>query len=260
MTTSAPDVPHSRENAVRFFREYVANNKSKLEHKTVIDLSAGSGYIINEFHRAGAHVQLFDLFPEQNTFCPEPCKKIDLQKELPLAPQSTDFVILAETIEHLPNQALLFAEVSRLLKPGGTFLLTTPNSSSLRSRFSQFLMESEHYATSAPTEVNAFTRWPGRDDGYYSKLFISGFLRLRTLAALHDLRINRVYPSPRSSTSWLLMIFFPFIYYFSRRNLTRGLQEHPEQQATYRDIFKYSTSLDMLLGKHLLVEFTRLTR
>lgn len=257
MTSSTPDVPHSRENAVRFFVDYIAKNRSSLAHKTVIDLSAGSGYIINEFRLAGAHVKLFDLFPEQNTFCPERCEKIDLQKELPLTPQSADIVILAETIEHLPNQALLFEEVSRLLKPGGIFLLTTPNSSSLRSRFSQFLMESEHYSTPAPNETNAFTRWPGSEGGYYSKLFISGLLRLRTLAALHHLRIHTIHPSPRSSTSWLLMIFFPFIYYFSKKNLARGIREHPEHRLSYEEVFRYNTSLDVLLGKHLLAEFTK---
>ena len=58
------DVPHSRENAVAFFRQYTTNND--LKGKKIVDLSAGSGYIANMFKDAGADVTLYDLFPEQN--------------------------------------------------------------------------------------------------------------------------------------------------------------------------------------------------
>lgn len=257
MTSETPDVPHSRENAVAFFRSYIAAQGSLLKGKKVVDLSAGSGYIINEFQKAGASVQLYDLFPEQNTFCSIACQSIDLQKAFPIAKQSADLVILGETIEHLPNQFLLFSEVSRILKTGGIFLLTTPNSSSLRSRLSQFVMESEHYSMPAPNETDAFTRWPGSEEGYFSKLFISGVLRLRTLAALNHLKIKKIHPSKTSSTSRMLLIFYPVIYYFSRKNLKKQLRTDPTHEATHREIFRINTSMNTLLGKHLLMEFIK---
>ncbi len=257
MSASVPDVPHSRENAVKFFLEYIHENKSELQNKTVADLSAGSGFIINEFHKAGAKVLLFDLFPEQNTFCEIPCTRIDLQKTFPLPDNSMDYAICAETMEHLPNQYFFFQEVARILKPGGIFLLTTPNSSSLRSRFSQFLMESEHYSHPAPHEWNAFTRWPGSKEGYFSKLFISGILRLRTLAALQSLVIKKIHPTDASSTSVLLLIFYPLVYFFSRKNLKKQLKEDPEHPATYQEIFSINTSVSVLLSKHLIIEFQK---
>jgi SAM-dependent methyltransferase len=246
------EIPHTRENAVIFFKEFVTE---EVRGKKVIDLSAGSGYIINEFHKAGANVDLYDLFPEQNTYCEVPCKAIDLQKPFPIPPSSCDIAILGETIEHLPNQFFFFQEVSRILKPGGRLILTTPNSSSLRSRFSQFLMESEHYSTPAPNETDAYTKWPGRDDGYFSKLFISGLLRLRTLAALNGLRIKKVHPSKASSTSYFLLVFYPALYFFSRRNYKRQVRNDPANEAIYREIFSLNTSLDVLTSKHLIVEW-----
>lgn len=257
MTSETPDVPHSRENAVAFFREYIATHRLSLNGKIVIDLSAGSGYIINEFLKVGASVQLYDLFPEQNTFCSVKCQSIDLQKGFPIADHSADVVILGETIEHLPNQFHLFSEVARILKTGGTFLLTTPNSSSLRSRFSQFLMESEHYSTPAPNETDAFTRWPGSKEGYFSKLFISGVLRLRTLAALNKLKVKTIHRSSTSSTSRLLLVFYPVIYYFSKKNLRKQLRNDPAHESVYREIFAINTSMNTLLGKHLLMEFIK---
>jgi len=245
------EIPHTRENAVKFFEKYIS---PEVKGKKVIDLSAGSGYIINEFYKAGAEVELFDLFPEQNTYCPVPCKYIDLQKPFSVA-GSYDIAILGETIEHLPNQFFFFQEVSRIIKPGGRLILTTPNSSSLRSRFSQFLMESEHYSTPAPNETNAYTKWPGTNDGYFSKLFISGLLRLRTLAALNGLTLKKVYRSKASSTSYLLLIFYPALYYFSRKNLKRQIKNDPSNTAIYKEIFSLNTSMAVLTSKHLIVEW-----
>ena len=253
--SALPKIPHSRDNAVRFFVTYVSQHQQQLAGKIVVDLSAGSGFIAEQFVKAGAHVRLFDLFPEQNTFCIKPCERVDLTKPWPLETASTHLLILAETIEHLPDTHFFFQEAARVLKQGGTLLLTTPNSASLRSRFSQFLMESEHYSHPAPNELDAFTRWG--QGGYFSKLFINGLLRLRTLAALHQLKIKTIHPSPISSTSVWLMIFYPLIYMFSRRNYRRQKRDDPAHESVYREIFLVNTSPSNLLGKHLIIEFTK---
>lgn len=254
-----PDVPHSRENAVRFFKNYVALEKGFLQGKAVYDLSAGSGYIAHLFEEVGAHVKIFDLFPEQNKFAKSVCEKIDLQEKFPITDSSADVIVLGETIEHLPNQFFFFQETSRILKLGGRFILTTPNSSSLRSRLSQFLMESEHYSHPAPNELDAFTQWNEQQSskGYFSKLFISGVLRLRTLAAINGLSIKTIHSTSRSSTSALLLIFYPWIYFFSKKNLKRQIKNDPKNKSVFIEIFKINTSLDILLGKHLIMEFEK---
>src|SRR5690349_1124331 len=131
---ATPDIAHSRDNALFFFAEYVKTNAAALKGKVVIDLSAGSGYIAHLFEQAGAMVYPYDLFPEQNQFTKTKTQKIELQQIFPIESQSADLVICAETIEHLPNQLFLFQETARILKTSGKFILTTPNTSSLRSR------------------------------------------------------------------------------------------------------------------------------
>lgn len=257
MTSRSADVPHSRENAVQFFEKFVHAQADILPDKKVYDLSAGSGYIANLFLKAGSDVYLFDLFPDQNTFCPAVCQPIDLQQTFPIADASADFIISSETIEHLPDQFFFFQEVARVLQTSGTLLLTTPNSSSLRSRFSQFLTESEHYGYHPPNEVDAFTQWPGKKEGYFGKLFISGVLRLRTLAALNGLNIYQIHPSPGSSTSWMLLIFYPLIYFFSLKNKNRLIRKDPVNRAVYEEIFHINTSLSVLTSKHLIIEFRK---
>ncbi len=255
MSASLSNVEHTRESALQFFQEYTLKNKSQLQKKIVIDLSTGSGYIAHLFENAGADVRPYDLFPDQNKFCKATCQFIDLQKGLPIQDATADLVICSETIEHLPNQHHLFAETSRILKSKGIFILTTPNSSSLRSRFAQFMMESEHYSTPAPNELNAFVSWDGKEGGYFSKLFISGVLRLRTLAAINHLQIKKIHPSRYSSTSIWMMAVYPILYFFNRRVLRKQVKSDPKNENIYRSIFKINTSADVLLSKHLIIEF-----
>jgi 2-polyprenyl-3-methyl-5-hydroxy-6-metoxy-1,4-benzoquinol methylase len=53
---------------------------------------------------------------------------------VPLEPDSFDAVVLADTIEHLPNPRAALAKLYRLLKPGGRLLLLTPDVGSVVAR------------------------------------------------------------------------------------------------------------------------------
>jgi SAM-dependent methyltransferase len=66
--------------------------------------------------RLGADAQLVELEPDA---------------ELPLEDSQFDLVLCAETLEHVRDVQLLLAEVRRVLRPGGTFAVTTPAHSRL---------------------------------------------------------------------------------------------------------------------------------
>jgi SAM-dependent methyltransferase len=251
------DIPHTRGNSILFFKSFVSANSSFLKGKRVFDLSAGSGYIAHLFAEAGCQVLAFDLFPEHNMFSDIQCKKIDLQQDFPINSNSADLVVLSETFEHLPDQHHFFKETSRILDKDGVLIITTPNPSSLRSRFSQFVTESEHYSNPLPDETNAFVKWPDTDDGYFNKIFISGILRMRVLAAINGLQIKKIHKSQFTSTSFFLLVFYPVIWFFSLRNLRKQIKKSPENTDIYRTIYKINTSLKILLSKHLIIEFVK---
>lgn len=50
----------------------------------------------------------------------------DLSRTLPFADSTFDTILSSDVVEHLPDPELAFAEMSRLLKPGGILLLNTP--------------------------------------------------------------------------------------------------------------------------------------
>jgi SAM-dependent methyltransferase len=66
--------------------------------------------------------------------------QVDLDwEEFPFEDASFDLVTSIEVIEHLENTGVYLREVMRVLKPGGYFLLTTPNTQSLLARLRFFL-------------------------------------------------------------------------------------------------------------------------
>lgn len=68
--------------------------------------------------------------------------------------QSYDCVILIEVIEHLPNPAAIFSQLTKLVRPGGHLLITTPAVDNLLGRFFPSLCL--HYT--APSHVSLFTK------------------------------------------------------------------------------------------------------
>jgi SAM-dependent methyltransferase len=62
----------------------------------------------------------------------------DIQR-LPVAAGTFDLVTANMVIEHLPDPAVLFAEVARVLKPGGMFLLHTPNRTGYTTMLTRFI-------------------------------------------------------------------------------------------------------------------------
>jgi SAM-dependent methyltransferase len=99
----------------------------------VLDVACGSGFGMAML----ADAQLrpigvdYDLATLAQVHQAQPCASLlhaDAAR-LPLRTASLDHVVSFETIEHVPDARGLVAEIRRVLKPGGTLVLSTPNRS-----------------------------------------------------------------------------------------------------------------------------------
>jgi SAM-dependent methyltransferase len=54
-------------------------------------------------------------------------RRLDLSRGLPLDDHSADVLYCSEVLEHIPDPEGLLREFRRVLRPGGLFLMTTPN-------------------------------------------------------------------------------------------------------------------------------------
>lgn len=102
--------------------------------KRVLDVASGSGYGSELLMAAGAaEVTGLDYEPEAVRYglrhhsSGAPQFVTADAGEMPLADALFDVVISFETIEHLPDPFKFLREVKRVLKPGGLFIVSTPN-------------------------------------------------------------------------------------------------------------------------------------
>jgi 2-polyprenyl-3-methyl-5-hydroxy-6-metoxy-1,4-benzoquinol methylase len=102
----------------------------------VLEFGAGTGTLIARLTAESAVGTLTgaDLLPRPEGIAHQvEWIQADLNVPLPCADASFDAIISTEVIEHLENPRAVFRELSRLLRPGGSLLLTTPNQESIRS-------------------------------------------------------------------------------------------------------------------------------
>jgi len=102
----------------------------------LLEFGAGKGLFVQELLKLPwpGSITCADLLSRPEIL-PEKIRWIqaDLNDPVPLPDHSFDVIICMETIAHLENPRFLFREFSRLLRPGGTLLLTMPNQESLRA-------------------------------------------------------------------------------------------------------------------------------
>lgn len=94
----------------------------------ILDLGAGAG-IIKETNFRGKVRQVCGIDPDErvlsNPFLDE--AKVGCGESIPYPEQTFNLVFSDNVLEHLEYPGAVFKEVARVLKPGGRFLVKTPN-------------------------------------------------------------------------------------------------------------------------------------
>jgi SAM-dependent methyltransferase len=241
---------------------FIKSRSTDFTNKYVIDLPAGSGITSKTLIDVGATVTAFDLFPEFFKIEGLSCIYADIMDKIPLKEKSADWIICQEGIEHFENQLYALKEFNRVLKQNGKLIVTTPNYSNLRSKFSYLISESEYFLKFlSPNEIDSiWLTQKGDERIYFGHIFLIGIQHLRCLAALSGFKIKNIYRVRTNKTSLLLLpIFYPFIYFFNWITYTKAIKKsnNLEAKKIYKEIFKLNTSVSILTDSHLFVELEK---
>jgi 2-polyprenyl-3-methyl-5-hydroxy-6-metoxy-1,4-benzoquinol methylase len=105
-------------------------------HGEIIDFGAGKADLLKQLFQLNRFSRLIgiDLY-ERSQDLPDAIDwhVQDLNEDTRFPGGAVDVVVCSEVIEHLENPRHVFRQLHRLLKPGGTLILTMPNQESIRS-------------------------------------------------------------------------------------------------------------------------------
>jgi|GEM_PF-537195 len=239
-----------RANIAKLFSE-----RKNWNGKKVVDLSCGDGVTTYILRKLGATVTPYELVIDYCKLDDKPLYA-DIQHTLPIENESVDTVVLQEVIEHLPNQLFTIQEICRILKPGGELFITTPSKSSLQSRFSYLVFESEHLRSTPWGSVDGVWGVNEKGEKYYGHLWLIGIQQLNAFGKIAGFKKTVVHMTELSKTSAVfIVLFYPIIFLLSLRALYRDLKN--DRGVGYKEEkieqFKLNISLKTLLSKYAFI-------
>src|SRR5690242_14902602 len=102
--------------------------------RRALDLGAGRGELSTSLAARGYDVTAVERYPAQFE-AKVPLVDADLNEPFPFVDGSFDAVMAIEILEHLENPRRFLRELARVLKPRGAAIVSTPNLTSVLSRF-----------------------------------------------------------------------------------------------------------------------------
>jgi SAM-dependent methyltransferase len=234
--------------------ERVARILAEREPGTLLDVPAGYGPMGTAAADAGHRVVGLDLFPPKGF----EGVQADACGTFPFAEGSFDYVLSMEGIEHFENQAGFVRECARVLKPGGTFLLTTPNVLHLSSRFASFWTGQRTLRGGFVNEFHTLRGGEG-DRLHHGHAFLVDVFRLRYFMAIAGLRLEAVHSSNFSGFSLCLLPLLPLVALATEVTLRGGRRhvkklDRPELPAdTELELRRIARNPALLLSRKLIV-------
>lgn len=214
--------------------------RQRRAHK-ILDAPCGQGWLGERLAAQNPTVQLDALglweFPRGVPLY-RSVQEHDLDEPLPPLDRPYDAIVCGEAIHLITNPGLLLRGFRQALRPGGTVIITTPNTWVAGSR-GQFLLRGFH---------SGFNPMVGRRRGEYITYFPFSFPQLHLLLDHHgflDITLHEVdEPKPRRALERLLA--WPGKLYCRRRSASA--RSHPE--AYY---WQQAGSDQSLLGRSLVM-------
>ncbi|HEV2169495.1 MAG TPA: class I SAM-dependent methyltransferase [Candidatus Binatus sp.] len=211
-----------------------------------LDLSAGDGLSSRLLAERGWRIVSTEYRTRKRGWV-----AVNLNSDLPFHPAQFDLVMMLEVIEHLADIPHALGEIARVMKPGGTAIVTTPNRLNVSSRI-HYLLSGYYKGRRAPLAYR-YRVIDGRN------WHVMGLNDLHWIAWGAGLRMDALGRSRRKIRSRILMpLLWPFIASFSW--ILYGRAKDPAQRKINREIFGFMTSASLLMDENIIMRFRKVER
>jgi len=229
------------------YRE-IARLMSAVEPKgRCLDLPSGASVNSAGLRAAGFRPVGVDLAPVAGA----PAVTADWYARLPFRDESFEAVLCSEGIEHHAAQTDFLRELARVLRPGGTLVLTTPNVLSIGARVSTLLNGHPAHNRAPLTEATQIWRDAEGSRPYVGHAHMVGYFGLRFMLWRAGLRIEAVSTARWGRNSVILAPLLWLPISLATRRILRDLRgKHPQ---VHDQILAHVLSPAVMLGKKLIV-------
>jgi len=215
--------------------------------RTLLDLSAGAGRSSEMLAQLGFRVVTTEYgLPRPMSAGILPVGGVNLNHFLPFRSASFDAVNIVEVIEHIENQPQLIREIGRVMKPGGIFLVSTPNVLNLMSRM-RFLFTGFMRGRIRPVH---YSKKPGQAPNIYLLHFYELYYLLFHYGfTVSELRQTRV----KLPSRFLRFLLWPLLWVFSVLAIVYA-EKDPVQRGYNRQILSFMLDPAILLSNNIVVK------
>jgi SAM-dependent methyltransferase len=208
----------------------------------ILDAPCGAGGLVVALRDRGYAAFGADIDSRAASALGDAFKAADLARPLPWSDAFFDLVLSVEGIEHLENRHAYLREIARVLKPGGTLVLTTPNIVSLRSRVR---FRGSGFFHHDPRPLREAARHPLHHIGLLT------FPDLRYALHTSGFRITDVAHTHIKAVSYLYGVFAPWTWLYT--TIAFRKERDPAQRAANREIRRALFSRSLLYGENLML-------
>lgn len=213
--------------------------------RRVLDIPCGHGAFALRLQEAGYEVVAADVVPGG----PLATRFLaaNMNERLPFHDGELDALVCIDGIEHIERPYDFAAECFRVLRPGGVVIVSTPNISSLRSRWRWFLTGFHHGRKTPLDEL---------DVNPLHHINMIEFPKMRYMLHRVGLRITAIATNRTKPVAWLYAPLVPFAWLMTKfvfRHEIRSVQHH----AIAQQVLRQMCTRAVLFGEALIVKAVR---
>jgi SAM-dependent methyltransferase len=211
----------------------------------VLDLGCGDGDYAALLKQQGFDVVAADI--DKKRFRHDgavPFEICDITRVLPFADNSFDYVLLMEVVEHLRDPYDCLPRIHRVIKKGGSLVLSTPNILNMKSRF-RFLFEGAYdYFREAPLDQ---VKNP-KEKIFNLHLFPYRYQELEYLLSASGFDIADIFTSVYEGHG--MAVLGPLMRW---RAWSKERRSRAKGGISYARIHRILLSKELLFGRHVIV-------